>query len=243
MKLCILGNSHIAALKSGWERIKDDFPGTTLTFFGSRRKRLGDLTIERDRLIPKNEFVRKDLALTSGGQEYVAPSEYDAILIFGLYFNAFFKNKDEFYSQQSLNVAFSRRDATTCMRVFAKLRKIDKRTIYIGHVPLAAAKQVRCTNRSDAYVDGLHLLNQIYLQPRNAILCSQPIETVVNGNATHPKYAVGGHHMAKVIVHPSVQVEQNREKSKSGQPLHLDDNIHMNELFGELWLRHFFKNF
>jgi hypothetical protein len=85
-RVCVIGNSHIAALKLGWDIIKDEYPQIDLTFFGSPRKNLGDLRVENGALVPGSEKTLKQLQRTSGGESEIVAGKFDNFLIVALNF-------------------------------------------------------------------------------------------------------------------------------------------------------------
>jgi hypothetical protein len=79
---CVLGNSHIAALRIGWDQIGGDFPDVKLDFYGSPRERLRHTTVENGKLVATAENVADDLAKT-GGSDKIDLSLYDFFCIVG----------------------------------------------------------------------------------------------------------------------------------------------------------------
>lgn len=86
-RLCLIGNSHIAAVKLGWDRLRDRYPGLTLTFFGSRRPdSCRNLQLENGALVPTDEALRRSFAWTSGGAGDIRLGDYDGFLLIALQF-------------------------------------------------------------------------------------------------------------------------------------------------------------
>ena len=86
LRLCIIGNSHLAAIKLGWSSIASEHPGIQPTFFGSPRATLRELHWRGPVLAARTEPVRRSLRLTSGGQHEIDPRQFDAVLLCGLGF-------------------------------------------------------------------------------------------------------------------------------------------------------------
>lgn len=80
--ICLLGNSHLAALKLGWPQIEADYPGMTLDCYASAGDSL-DLVVSGNHIEPANEGVRARLAHTSGKSGDIEPG-YDAYVVCGL---------------------------------------------------------------------------------------------------------------------------------------------------------------
>lgn len=82
-QICIIGNSHAAALRQGWKSIAGDFPGITLTFFAAPRHLLREIAFRDGVLAPVNEDLANFFKITSGNKTEIRPSEYDRIVIAG----------------------------------------------------------------------------------------------------------------------------------------------------------------
>lgn len=81
MKVCVLGNSHIGALRRAW--ILEETPGFKLTFFGVGLEHLCRLKQDQDRIIPSSEVAKNAFLHTSGGLDAIKVSDYDAFLLVG----------------------------------------------------------------------------------------------------------------------------------------------------------------
>lgn len=84
MRLCIIGNSHLAALRLGWDRVGAEFPWAQPQFFGARGEALLDLHAQGSRLVPGNADLAARIAHTSGGETEIDPARYDAALLVGM---------------------------------------------------------------------------------------------------------------------------------------------------------------
>lgn len=85
MRLCVIGNSHIAALKLGWDQLKTkgQAPDLKPSFFGAPSDGVRHLRAENGRLTPK----RKDIAehfQRMGGADHIVLDHYDAFFLIGL---------------------------------------------------------------------------------------------------------------------------------------------------------------
>ncbi len=76
MRLCLLGNSHVAALKLG-------FSGSEAVFFASPSRTLRTLQPQDGELVSTDPDLRRRLAKSSGGAETIRVSEFDAFLVVG----------------------------------------------------------------------------------------------------------------------------------------------------------------
>ena len=86
MKICAIGNSHLAAFKLGWDDISGRWgKNIDIVFFGSAGNFFSrSVAIENNCLIPKTDKFSKDFCNTSGGLDKVNFADYDAILLIGL---------------------------------------------------------------------------------------------------------------------------------------------------------------
>ncbi|MCU0827778.1 MAG: hypothetical protein MUE52_10315 [Tabrizicola sp.] len=86
LRLCVIGNSHIAALKLGWEaaKAKGVQPDVRPTFFGAPRDGMRHVALSNGCLIPGRKDIVEFFKLISGGQDRIRLSDYDAFLLTGL---------------------------------------------------------------------------------------------------------------------------------------------------------------
>jgi hypothetical protein len=85
LRICVIGNSQLAACKMGWKDIRREYPDIELTFFGVLRDEVENLAIAGDALVPQSERLREHLAVTSKGKGEIA-GDYDRYILWGLYF-------------------------------------------------------------------------------------------------------------------------------------------------------------
>lgn len=83
-RVCILGNSHLAALRDAWSEHSEKFPDLVPTWFGASRDQLGNMVARKGLLRPKTQRLAESLKWTSGGLEFLDPRNYDAFVIVGL---------------------------------------------------------------------------------------------------------------------------------------------------------------
>lgn len=227
MKICIIGNSHVGALKRGWDRIALKHPGTEITFFAHRANGMAGLKVAGNSLVPANEVLKKAIHFTSGGLERITPADYDAFLIYGLKACPNFANRKQFISSPAARQALV--DLTKgrlSFKLLGMLRPLTDRIIYIGHDPLPAAGEVRSERPATDYVDGIAALNETIYRPLGAELIAQPASTIVNGRQTGPDFGRGSKRLA---------IGDGRDDR--AHPVGEDG--HMNDDFGEIWMEAF----
>jgi len=83
-RICVIGDSHVGALKFGWDDLGPGLPGTDLSFFGTSGGTIGDIHVEDGRLVGKTQRVRDFFRRTSGGKEAVDPADYDGFVLVGM---------------------------------------------------------------------------------------------------------------------------------------------------------------
>jgi hypothetical protein len=82
--VCILGSSHLGALKQAWDKGAPVSPALSVDFFGATGWRLEDLRYENGALRPQSDKLRKFMKRTSGGKESIVIDSYDAFVLYGL---------------------------------------------------------------------------------------------------------------------------------------------------------------
>ncbi|HVU20243.1 MAG TPA: hypothetical protein VHE09_05885 [Rhizomicrobium sp.] len=82
--ICLIGNSHVAAIKQAWtNRGPVVQPDVSVDFFSAGTRLLSALTLEGTLWRAATGPLREKLAYTSGGQEDIELSRYDAFVMMG----------------------------------------------------------------------------------------------------------------------------------------------------------------
>lgn len=83
-RICIIGNSHVAALKLAWSnrppKLQD---GVALTFFSAQNKMMVRIRPQGSKLVSGSEELAEKLRYTSGGQDTIRLKDYDAFVLAG----------------------------------------------------------------------------------------------------------------------------------------------------------------
>jgi hypothetical protein len=87
MRVCFLGDSHVASLKGGWELARAEYPHISATFFSAPAEGQNYLAFENGRVVPKTSRAERYFAITSGGLTSMTPGDYDLIVIVSLGFS------------------------------------------------------------------------------------------------------------------------------------------------------------
>jgi hypothetical protein len=81
-RVCIIGDSHAAALKKGWRQISDSFPSVELTFFASAQDKMPNLDVRDLMLVPATPELHSAFLRSSGRDAIEA--NFDAYILCGL---------------------------------------------------------------------------------------------------------------------------------------------------------------
>ncbi len=85
--ICIIGNSHIAALKQAWTNRKPPVArDSAVTFFAAGTHLLPHLKVEGRVLVSRNADLAEKLIYTSGGLDRIAVDRYDIFVLVGMGF-------------------------------------------------------------------------------------------------------------------------------------------------------------
>ena len=171
------------------------------------------------------------IAYSSGGRETVNPELYDGFLVYGLKARPNFADPDRVISDQLQKALIE--DLTrgsVSLKVLNQLKKLTDKPIYVGHAPLLAADSVLHREAPDAYVKGIAQLNSGFYAALRCRFVGQPLSTIVNSDRTDLKYSKGSQRLHTGIldegeVHPE------------------EDNEHMNDDYGALWMREFLDSY
>ncbi|SRR5579862_6870252 len=82
-KICLMGDSHAAALKRGWTRIAGDFPGTEITFFAGDKAEWHNVHAAEGKLVPASARLREQFVRSTKDMEEIA-SDFDAYIVCSL---------------------------------------------------------------------------------------------------------------------------------------------------------------
>lgn len=86
-RVCIIGNSALACIKLAWDQaMTADVPSTSMTFFGSSQYSVDCLQLVGRRLVPTEEKVAAQFAMTSGGSREIELDRFDHFIVYGVSF-------------------------------------------------------------------------------------------------------------------------------------------------------------
>ena len=187
-KICVIGDSHVGALKQGWEKVKHDFPEFSLTFFASRGKLLTHLKVEQGKLQTDRPHIRKHLKQTSGGLDHVDPESFDVFLVYGLEMQAYLP-----FNYVSKNVLLALQQDTLLntlgWTMVNRLRTLTDKPLFLGHTPMSAS-DLAPSVPDELYLQGVEYLNSNLLREVAATLQPQPKNTIVTGCQTERRFTL-----------------------------------------------------
>jgi hypothetical protein len=235
MKLCVLGNSHVGALKIAWSKSMASHPHLDLSFFAAPGTGFSKVQLEGERLVPTTERLKELFEYTSGGFDSIDIKSYDAFLVYGLGLSIPRRRADDrrysnaVVSASYLDVLMKSLNLQMCYL----LRSVTQAPIYVGHNPIPSigevsenpVESVRVATLS--YMEAFELISRILLG-QGMRLIAQPNETFLKDWMTNPHYCIG-----------SLKLDVGKRDSSDFHDL--DDVIHMNEEFGQVWLDSFLK--
>ena len=223
MKICVIGNSHVASLKLGWDRVAAEFPGVELCFFAAKGHMMSGLEVEGGKLVSGNNKLGTLLARFSDGVSEIRPQDFDAFVLYGL---ALYLPRLEVGSSKELRRAAAKDylSNSVVLNLLMKLRSITDKMIWIGPCPMEAT----CEDISERpLMDYSALASDMseYLGDARTAILGQPLNTVTPELTTPFGFCNAAIHL-QVSSQGSEVVELRKGETK-----------HMNAEFGALWLQ------
>lgn len=224
-RLCVIGNSHVSALKLAWNKLGAEYPDIEITFFASPGKSVRRVKAVGTRIVPTSKETRNSFGLTSGGQNTINIKRYDAFLCYGTlpwrpivatpYSRAFsFEAVKGVIQRSMLSRHLNMLHGRTQKAVFASAAPLPSPLYRESGELLLPADEFRET------------IHEYISVEYGAKLIWQPEETVVEGGfASQERFSTGSQQLGKAG-------SQNKAHSER-------DIVHMNQAYGELWLKAF----
>lgn len=227
MKICVLGNSHVASLKKGWDSIQTDNQKHQLSFFASRQNGLAGLKLNNGTLVPTTPQLLNDISYTSGGMKDIPLNEYDIFLLYGLGLSLSVLDtrlSTAVIQQTCIDIA----DRVLSFRIAKLIRSASHSKIYIGHNPQRSMdKNARPRANKFDYKETFAFMSSA-IDVVDTVLVDQPLVSLANGWNTKEEYSIG-----------STRLDVG---DKISNQLHPDkETEHMNGDFGKLYLDSFFQ--
>lgn len=232
MKICLIGNSHIACVKKAWDSLSSNYHSDSITFFGSHADTLLNTKGKNNKLIPTNEQVQNSFKITSNGHTEIDFTLFDICLIHGILppLRGWYNLSEDFkknitYSQDFINLCIKNynpiikhliNEITSCTTI---------PTLFTPKPNPAIPKSTKLISNEDFMytcqfmTSGFNNLGLHYLP--------QPEETLLNFSSTKNEYNKNGLGLGRVPT----------KEAKLAPP---ENNRHMNQLYGEVYLKNIF---
>jgi hypothetical protein len=244
LRICLIGDSHIAALQYALMENADPYQAARVFLFATRGKGLGDLEYENGAIMSRDVQVSKSLART-GGSDRIVLDDYDAFCVVGGQGRTPLVGKVcEKFSTADMAIAGSVpvssallddlfRDVlqtTLAYKVVSLLRShTEKPIFYVGN-PFVSHAVLGDTEQGEFF---------------RAAIEAKAAEKVVQHFRNGLEAAIGAH--AQIIAQPPETITDvmftqadygkgSRRLSQAGREHPDDDFNHMNESFGRLVL-------
>ena len=214
MRLCVIGTSHVAMLKRGWEAAPH--PGVDPTFFAAPLGKLTSLKPEGGALVSADAEMRA-LLQASGGSEAVRAADFDAVLVVGM--RLYLPRLDARMSAALRDTTLEDVVAGRALTLARRIRRLAPLPLWFAHEPLWA--DLPRYRPGDGHLLGYEQVlaqMQARIPLRNATLLAQPPQTVSGSQLTPLAY--------------SVETEAVELVEASGR---FFDQVHMNAAFGAAW--------
>lgn len=238
--ICLIGNSHLAALKYG-TKLLEPSNSYSLDFFGAAGPAFRSASLIDGWLVPDSEMMRQRFRVTAAGRDRIEVGAYDAFVVVGfagidgimrvchefataqmalhkgktLVSSALFAAiaEGQIRQQPGIELAFQLREATT-----APIFVLRKPRPAIG-VKFVKARLRRMSEEGDGKII-LPVYRKVgaRLASDGLIVIDQPVQTIVDDVFTDELYSIGS------------------KKLASGQEHGEIDHGHMNAEFGALLL-------
>ncbi len=205
-KVCIVGDSHVAALNLGWPQIKADFPGTTITCFAANQTLYDGLVVADGTLLATAPELIERYEYTSRGQRAIA-GDYDLYLVCGLKLapqQAFIARKEYWsrhggaipataFEHEIPDAIASELRGSTAARTLAKLRAITQAPTGVIAIPRPHSFDEpepttrAMVRRSRLLADAFEAACRRVAEEHGAVFLPQPAETLTEDDAMESK--------------------------------------------------------
>ncbi|PIB26587.1 hypothetical protein BFP76_11880 [Amylibacter kogurei] len=249
MKIAAIGNSHIGALKLGWDSISKKHKNVEITFFAAAREALRDMELKDGKLVPTNDVLARRLEQFSNGVSEIDPEQYDAFFIVGGW-KIFPVDKRTSSAVQS-TIASDSFENTVGGNLAKLLRSATDKPIYLGHNPLRAQTKAfvkEFKSMSLSYAQRIEAVQKI-AQEHSVTVVAQPDKTRSSEFSTVEKYAKSSARLRSTQLNDAIEEKKKRNEKriamgkkplKIASPKNLshgkNEKSHMNGDYGALYM-------
>ena len=216
-RICVLGNSHVAALKGGWEAGKTP-DNLKADFFGALSDGMASLSCIEGKLIPKEPEAAEFFCKISGKRTGITPEDYDSFLLcgMGLFPVCVFNNYNRFATPSTRNtkaphyvsdacmddLLWDQIDRTMSVHCARLVRKSTDAPIYLAWQAYWAETLLNIAWRAEQMGQLLEYGDQDYVHARMRTIedrlgeegfsfLHQPAETITKGIMTKARFSRG----------------------------------------------------
>jgi hypothetical protein len=137
-RLCVLADSHAAAIKLGWPMIEEDFPDVHPTFFAGTSTEWNTVRAVDGKLVSASPMLKDQFRRSGRGSEI--PGDFDAYIVYsiGLAISVALKQwvKQEQKDWEAHRAAVAMHVRTTnCAHTLGQLRKITAKPVLLIAAP------------------------------------------------------------------------------------------------------------
>lgn len=227
MRICVIGNSHVGAVKMAWDEIETDHPETSLTFFAGRSNSTKGLKPKGGMLVPNTDVLTDQIAYTSGGHREIDPEKYDVFLLYGMLSHPNIPKRYKRVSQAFLQDFLVEKASSSLMVAQArKMRKITNKPVFASMAPVHRLGNDKPPKLMPLHRDVVALLQENTFKKFNCTLVAQPDETLADRRTTLSEFSIGSTRLKTV--------------AETGDQRHAEeDQAHMNAAYGKIWLESF----
>ncbi len=225
LKLCVIGNSHVACFKSGWAAIAQYFPDVELTIYPFHGLFYDSFTPVPDEGILRTEkdMIRNRFIHLLGGDGHIRVSEFDACLIIGGT-RPLSASLERFSRQVRRATIIDWFDHSHINMLVQKIRVLSDLPINIAFNPLLAFKDPSENPVTNIDFQGtMNVLKDYLPASRGVRVFVQPEQTIQGAFGSKLEYATG-ERLSNASVLPGAT------------PVVEYDLMHMNSAFGALFL-------
>lgn len=244
LRIGLLGNSHLAAFRLGWNEISHEYPDLDLIFFGAIKGLMTKFAVQNGQMVPTVDRAKESIAATSNGMTFI-PGNFDAYLIVGLGYGLerllinFRRHRPPRFNDaarynlisEDFAIAGMQDYLANCqsMEVVGLLRQITSSPIYIVPSPYFS-HDVLTDSGFVSWCGDVPLRNWVFDFYKSSVedlsvrfpVIEQPQSTIVDSMFSKAEFCRGG-----------VTLDQNFKNSK----LTKKDYRHFNAEFGSVSLR------
>ncbi len=139
--ICILSDSHAAALKQGLRRVAPGFPDVEVTFFVGTRSEWENVSVDRGAIVAPVGSLREKWLRSSPGKHAIG-DEYDVYVVYGIGISTWgtlmqkmILQQVPYDSEEMARVIYSSLSTTPGLKVVSALRKITRHSILMIAAP------------------------------------------------------------------------------------------------------------